>query len=349
MRVFVIGSSHYKEADAPLLFTFAAEIGAELAHRNHTVLVGSVDESTVDYHVVKGMIDSGADKNTVEIHRPANHQGADDEAKLTNAANVRFVTPFHASLDWHIVHTEAITTADAVLLLGGRPSTASAGVTAKLLGKAVIPVACFGGGAREVWTYSSSRREEFYSGALNDEQIDCLASSTPLLTAQQVVSDLESVYKARSRSSTPTWLLGVVIVLMSIAIAGIFIILFRTEYSTDRRPAWQLLSMFLGAFFGGFLGTTMRSLWRWRDGEKLTEARVVVDAMLGIAAGVVSAVLYLVTKVVVVGAPTYHDNPTRVTLMMMLLGIFAAFYLETAFKRFDSLQNTLLAAKAEQK
>src|SRR5215213_1948688 len=212
MRVLIIGSNHFdKEADIEQksneLFTAAYQIGLELGKREgHTILICSESPNTVDYHVFQG-VKEVSNKTQVEIH-------VSDNKKIPyksdiEEAETHIILKIHLSSDYQVVHMEAMADADALLILGGSSRSTRTGVAAYMLGKTVIPIGSFGGAGRDVWSYASSKREEFYKGGLTDAEIDKLAEPwKDESSAKFVVKMLEKVRIAEVKSAIPRFAFG---------------------------------------------------------------------------------------------------------------------------------------------
>ncbi len=369
MRVLVVGSVRHWEAkksngarwepiddDAErekreiALKTAAEEIGKALARRGHQVLVGSEDPGDVDPAVVKGATSEPSHK-VVEVHLM---QGAlecyEDLQREKKVLNVR-----HRYGDWDVTVLEVLRKdADAVIALGGRVGVIQTGIAAWMLGKAVIPIAGFGGGARVVWGYGSGERQSFYFGAISDREIDSLLNGwgDGGADADSVVAHLESAHEHAQLSRNPTrWspLAG----LMAFAALGAWVFLlcapfFELSVAGVQHEQARFVLLLLSVCCAGTLGALMQSLRRMRDGRGTSLALILIDGILGTAAGLITAALYLVAQVAVTGKvemPATEDDYVRSALVTGLASLFASLYLDAALARLDGIREQVLAGK----
>ncbi len=302
MRVLVVGSSRHEEADQEAIQAAAREIGKELARRGHTVLIGSDDERDVDPHVVAGALEAGRATTRIEVHVP---KGLEQQyPDLTDEGTGQVVTVWHQFPDWDVTSMEVIRTVDAVLAVGGRLGVIHAGISAWMMGKPVVPVGSFGGGAATVGEYGSSRRAEFYHGGLDDAEIDRLASPWGRgPEAEFVVNALERVARAATIAKVPRrLLLGVLGVMAAALVVWIVLLTYPFVVVPLLHPeGWDNQRNFLLLFptvsAAGLFGATMQTLRAIRDGKGLSGRVILVDTTLGLAAGMVAAILYLLAQV----------------------------------------------------
>jgi hypothetical protein len=250
---------------------------------------------------------------------------------------------------------EVVRSADAVLAIAGRASVVQAGVAGWMLGVPVIPVGSFQGGAMRLWEYGSSRRQDFYHGALLDFEIDQLAAPWGRgLDASKVILALEKVERAAKLARTPRLTLYGVLVTMIVAlVAWVFFLTF--PFVTAPRVfqnGWgkgdSLPILFLTVSASGLLGAAMQTLRTIRQGGIVTRLVILVDTALGVAAGVVTAMLYLLAQVAVAGTVNPALDPedyVRVALIVSMASLFASLYLDAALARFDTIKGSVFTGK----
>jgi hypothetical protein len=356
MKIFIIGSNHYDEAKddkavSQSLFEAATQIGNELTKRTHTIFIGSESPNTVDPYIFNGAKESSSKLSNIEIHRPDDGEipFADDFKSPDCAMGMRH----HASLNWDVVHMETMKEADAILIIGGGNRSIRTCVAANMLGKTVIPVASFGGGAKAVWSYASSKREQFYYGGLSDSEIDELTWPWRSdRSAGHIVNSLEKVHEAieqanrvLARRSIPRSVLSSALGLMLTGVIGwIYFLANGQNVAILNRVA--IGPIFAVVCFAGFMGSAMKSLWELRNGRKLTLSDISGDVALGLGAGVISSILYLVVQLAVTGDISKALEPKdymRIALLVSLVAVFAAMYLDTAFSRFESVRESVFS------
>jgi hypothetical protein len=352
MKVLLVGSVRGTEdaQKAEAIRTAARDIGKELAARGHVLLVGTDDEADVDPSAVEGALSGGSAKGSVEVHVP---QGMREPYASTTAPNLSVV--WHQFPDWDVTNTEVVRDVDAVLAISGRAGVVQVGIAGWMLGVPVVPIADFGGGAMKLWHYGSSRRQEFYHGALRDSEIDRLAAPWgKRLSAAGVVETLEKVVRAAKISKTPSLMLFSVLGTMVLALAAWVVFLTFPFVVAPRMFAsgWDkngsLLVLFLAVSASGLLGATMQTLRAMRDGTAVTLRASVVDLGLGITAGIVMAMLYLLAQIAVSGTVEPNLEPqdfVRVTLIVSMASLFASLYLDAALARFDKIKGSVFTGK----
>jgi hypothetical protein len=328
----------------------AEAIGSELGRRGHTVIVGSDDLQDVDPYVVKGVLSAEGGSGKVEVHVPL-----DTDEPYQSQPDKRLKVVPHSFPDWDVTNMEALRDADAVLALHGRVGVVMAGIQAWINQKPVVPVAGFGGGGRRLWGYASSRRQEYFLGALNDEEIDALAAPWGrAIDAPRVVDITERLVKAAQTARTPSSVLGAVTGTMLFALLAwvIFLtfpyVMARYGITAKWDPDMTLPLLFLAVSAAGLLGGTMQTMRAIRDGKTVTPRAVLVDFFLGIAAGVVMAMLYLLAQIAVSGQPDpalKAPDYIRVTLVVSMASLFASLYLDAALARFDAVKGSVFEGK----
>src|ERR1022692_3489855 len=140
--------------DADLARTAAAEIGRELANAGFDLVVYSSRPDFIEHEVVRGYITS--DRARPGSIRVLSRYGFDD-ADFGGLERHRkiFMHVRDSSWDWEVSYYRSLLSIDGLVLLGGGRSTFVAGLIALSRKIALVPVACFGGGAEKAWRYMS--------------------------------------------------------------------------------------------------------------------------------------------------------------------------------------------------
>ncbi len=71
-----------------------------------------------------------------------------------------------------------------------------------------------------------------------------------------------------------------------------------------------------------------------------------MDAVLGIAAGFLTAALYMLAQIAVSGkleVPITNEDYSRVALIVSMAAVFASLYLDAAFSRFDVFKDSVMS------
>lgn len=320
----------------------AEEIGRELAKRGHTILVGSDDSDDIDPSVVKGALAASPDAE-IEVHLPHGFPATYPD-KSKNVKNIWLQFP-----DWDVTVMDVVKDkADGIIAIGGRAGVVQACLSAWMLGKPVVPVGSFEGGGKIVWSYGSSSRTKFYHEGLDDAEIDRLASPwSSEESAAIVVESLEKVAKASQLSRIPRRLLFSVIGCMLVALLG-WIFFLAAPYASAFGMEPGAFYLFACVSMAGLLGATVQTLRSIRAGRSLPSHILVVDVGLGIAAGVVSAMLYMLAQIAVsdgVKIPNTKSDYIRSALVISMISLFASLYLDATLSRLDRVSGSVISGK----
>jgi hypothetical protein len=355
MRVLVIGSnrfekdldstSHSSKHQSEGLFKAASQVGSVLAKKEHTILICSEAPDTADYYILQGAKEA-AEKVLIEKHIPNNETVPSEEG---NNQKTGIKLKRHLTGDIQVVHMETMAQADALIIMGGSTRSVRTGVAAFMLGKTVIPVGSFGGAGLNVWAYASSKREEFYKGGLSDAEIDKLAEEWSWdNSAEFVVEAVEQVRKAIVKTAIPRFVLSGAILIMLLAMASWVVFIAYGYNLTGGGSASAIGPVFAAVCFAGLIGSSLKSLLDVRNGRRISRRDLGLDVALGIGAGFVSAMLYLVLQVAVTGKAESIESKNdyvRVALLVSLVAVFAAMYLDAAFANFDTVKGSILTGE----
>ena len=153
-RIAVVGSlDSRREYDPPLrdldrARTACHELGRALALASFDLVVFSDRDHYAETVVVRGYAAAATLEGRVLAH-PARHQEYAPE--LPEGASVRITTMRDTGEEWEVPFYRTLLATDGVVLVGGGRTTRVAGILALAQGIPVVPLAAFGGGARQVW------------------------------------------------------------------------------------------------------------------------------------------------------------------------------------------------------
>ena len=147
------------------------ELGGELAEQGHQIFVASDSPSTIDFHIVQGVIGVVRKESItqppillVRSHARRSSKDANDCSAIHESAARSHPKLFKIlstpedevwkvvrdTKDWEVVHDTIAKEADKILVLGGGASTYRIAVRALADGRPIVPIGVFGGAAREV-------------------------------------------------------------------------------------------------------------------------------------------------------------------------------------------------------
>ena len=348
MKVLVSGSLRgVEDQQKDHVRAAAREVGKCLGTAGHTLLVGTDDPDDIDPFVVEGFL-SSAKTSQVEVHLMKGarkcYQG---QANVTHS--------WHRYNDWDVTVLEVVRyNADAVIVIAGRKGVVQAGIAGWMLGRPTIPFGGFGGGAETVWDYGSSDRQRFYFGALTDVEIDQLNSPwEPDITGSRIVTQLDRCAEyARRAAISPKLRVGVSIGILVALIAWVLFLALPLFVWADSATAGaaptgvRFLLLLAAVCSAGAFGALVQCMRGIRDGIAVTGPKAWVDAVLGVAAGFLTAALYMLAQIAINGKLDLPaDNPaySRVALIVSMSAVFASLYLDAAFSRFDTLKESVMS------
>lgn len=366
MKILVSGSLRGVDPGRKVdVQTAAEELGKAIAAGGHTLLVGSEDPDDVDPHVVDGFASGGA-TSQVEVHLQKN-------AGKCYVGKQNVINCWHRYDDWDVTVLEVVRSeAEAVVVMAGRKGVVQAGIAGWMLGRPTIPFAGFGGGAATVWEYGSSDRQRFYFGALTDLEIDQLSSPWETgVTAPRIVRQLGKCAENLRRQAVPPavrmrvslgilaalllWVLFLALPLLGIpaAPAATPPVVATAAGSPvpapppfDRSNGIRFLLLLAAVCSAGTFGAMVQSMRGIRAGVVITGQKVLIDAVLGIAAGFLTAALYMLAQIAITGElelPASNPDYSRVAVVVSMAAVFASLYLDAAFSRFDAVKDSVMS------
>ena len=361
MKVLVSGSLRgFPEAQREQIRGAARELGQGLARAGHTLLVGSEDTEDIDPYAVEGFL-STEKAPPVEVHLIRGMAEC-------YAGNNAVTCIWHRYDDWDVTVLEVVRgNADAVIVLGGRQGVVQAGIAGWMLGRPIIPFAGFGGGAGTVWGYGSSDRRRFYFDARTDVEIDQLNGPWGAKTAATLVEHVARCAEHARRATVPLRLrLGVSVgILISLVVWVMLLALPLLGWppvpgaalpgevrAFDVTGGLRLLLLLGSVCSAGAFGALVQTMRGVREGRATSAQGASTDAILGIAAGFLTAALYMLAQIAITGKlepPTSNADYSRVALIVSMSSVFASLYLDAAFSRFDGVKESVLSGQYGEK
>ena len=160
-RILFKGSTHFAGADRTAILRAAEDLGYFGVQSGHTLLVGSQNPNTIDHGVKQGaerFCHTFPDRSAfIEVHRPDDGEAPFPAGAAPNLHIDRRVYglpsngPSGGDRNWVVAHVAALEASDVLVLIGGGSGTDLAGQVAMERRWPIIPIASFGGAARELY------------------------------------------------------------------------------------------------------------------------------------------------------------------------------------------------------
>src|SRR5262249_18099775 len=115
--------------------------------------------------------------------------------------------------------------------------------------------------------------------------------------------------------------------------------------SSAWKPAWSFALLFPTVIAAGTFGACVKTLRAIRLGTQSSRTSASADTVLGVAAGTVVAILYLLAQIGVSGTIELVLAPkdyTRVAIVVSMAALFAGLYLDKAFAYFDNVGESVM-------
>jgi hypothetical protein len=289
------------------------EIGAALAEARCDLLLFSSKPRYVEADVFLGYASAGQG-GTVVVKPP---QHAVVEFKMPGGSSTEVRVEHDPSGEWELPYYRSMMDCDGVVIVGGGQSSRIAGVFALLHGVPVLPVAAFGGGAVQVRTNLGTVRND----AL-DTDIALLGRPwTSGLATELVAALLGQVQRRQERLAAEArgqvrarWANWVALTVSMIALIACWLAFpFAGTGAGVRGLTFVMVVPMLAAVAGALLRNSRRGEgWGW-------------SAVSGLAAGLVSVLLYLTGELAAQPDLLSRLDPQRMLLFLVPLGFIAGF------------------------
>ena len=208
----------------------------------------------------------------------------------------------------------------------------------------------------------SSDRRRFYFDALSDAEIDQLSSPWLPETAVTIVKHLGRVADYSRRAAVPAALrlllglailgaLAVWVMMLALPLLG-WMPAFNRQLPPGRlRLPTPAMACGFSCCWGRYAPRVHSARWcspcaaSARE-RVVTSQKVAVDAVLGVAAGFLTAALYMLAQITITGRldlPSTTADYSRVALVVSMAAVFASLYLDAAFSRFDLFKDSVMS------
>ncbi|MGC2110970.1 MAG: hypothetical protein WA655_15720 [Candidatus Korobacteraceae bacterium] len=292
----------------------AEALGHELAKAGMLILVYSSEDTFLEGPVVKGYVGSGAaGRRSIQVCYPLNGRKPQFPERTNNPK--AFDWRPDNSPDWEVSFYQSLKNVDGVLLMGGGESTLIAGLVAMGYGKAVLAIPGFEGKACKVWEtlmpgrdlVSADEKSIMARPDWSDDQAEECVKALQSQMDRKAEQEKQRKLEERRRETKVTWHALVALVLFLLATVCILIAWTKTFSS----PV-AIALLFVSPLLAGVAGSTIRLVFDLRQGTlPLSSQSAITTAALGLIAGGVAGLLFIIAQVTT--APTPSPSPARTT------------------------------------
>ena len=304
-----------------------AELGRELARRGCDIVVYSGDRGFTEPYVVSGYVASGQAKpGSIHVRAPMDT----DLTRFPELQSHRelFDVRIDSGTGWEIAYYRSLVETNGLILVGGGQSTVVTGLIALTFGIPLIAVACFGGGAQRVWATldqvsdPESRQEvSEMAEAWHDGSAGILVAG--LLRRRQLAVERAEQARLleirRSRRSAVGLLVAGLLLILGVASLPAS---FAWSPSTASNVALLALGPMLAAAAGALIRSTL-------DGE--TEH--IRPAVLGLAAGGISALLFVAAQLATTPGAINGSGGQRLLFFVVPVGFIAGLTFDAVYAK----------------
>lgn len=301
-------------------------LGRELALAGFDLVVFSSSENYVERDVVKGYLDTldAQHPGEIVVHTP--HDREVDFGVPRYLKHVLKVRKNPAS-EWEISYYRALFEADGLLLIGGGRATRIAGVMAMAQRMPIVVVACFGASALTVWkTFNEPKND------VTQDDLDLMGADWADDSAERLVQSLKDQLARREehlrqeaqqeKSARRSRTLHGVVAFLSLVLALLSIVLQFEATSLTPAVAGLLAGPLFAAICGGLVHDfTARSP---NLAQSITQ---------GAFAGVVAALLYVVSQLLTAPDPLDVEAVRSLALLVVAIGLMAGFTVDLVLAR----------------
>ncbi|WP_327750008.1 hypothetical protein [Streptomyces europaeiscabiei] len=303
------------------------ELGQELALAGCDLAVFSSKSTYIEADVVHGYAEGTDAQNPGRVAAyPPRHREV--SFALPEGSSVTLDTYRDTSGEWEVAYYRTLLNCDGVLMVGGGQSTRVAGIIAMAQGIPVLPVAAFGGGAREVWINLDKVRnhadDEDIALLGRDWSPDNAARLTASLMRQRTRQAEAADIRARAdRSSARRTGAGLAAAVLC-AVAALAALVLADE--PGRADARALTSLTAAPLFASVAGAMIRNSFE-------TQAAWVRAGIRGLGAGLVTVLLYFASQLLAVPALFDQLDVRRLLFFAIPLGFSAGFTFDLVYER----------------
>jgi hypothetical protein len=338
--IAIVGNAK-THADAPAA---AEALGRELAKAGFRILVYSSLADYVEARVVTGYLASNAaGRRSIVVRYPLD--GARPEFAEQSSHAAAFDWRPEDGHDWEISFYQSLNEVDGVLLIGGGNSTMIAGLVAMGRGIAMLAAAGFHGKASEVWGRLSPGRDLVTADektlmarpSWTEDDAAELAGILKAQIARKEERERQRLLEQRRRETSVSLNAGLALVLFLLSMGSVAVAWGVSTLS----PAIGLALLFVSPLLAGVSGSTVRLVFDRRQGaDPLSSQTAITTAALGLIAGGVAGLLFIIAQVTTATAPAGQvvaaDQVRKLVPFTVLIGFVAGLTLDAVFRKLIS-------------
>jgi hypothetical protein len=316
--------------DAVMAREAAAAVGRELADAGFDLVVFSSRPDFIESDVVKGY--STSDRARPGSIRVLNRYGFDDAQFV--AAERRgeiFTYVCDSSQNWEVSYYRSLLSVDGVVLLGGGRSTFIAGVIALSRKIALVPVACFGGGAEKAWHYMNcepnfATADDITKAAARWTDASAKAIVSSITGQRRRKAEIEDQlrrerYRAE-RKNVRSLSVGLCFLLISLATIP-------TSYASRPGTVFSSALLVMAPLLAAMCGSIMRNTSEESQGWMGT-------IILGAAAGSIAFLLFVAAQLATSPDILNGDGARRLLFFVIPVGFIAGLTLDAVYNKLRS-------------
>lgn len=346
--VAIVGSSKTSDKSA-----LAAEaLGRELARAGFRILVYSSDPQFLECHVVRGYVASRAAlRCSIQVRYPLHSVKPAFVEQSTNSELFDW-RPDHAP-DWEMSFYQSLSEVQAILVMGGGPSTLIAGAVARGHRLALLALPGFGGKADQVWRNLRPGQDLASSDEISlmarPDWSDEMGAECVKMLADQLARKAEMVRQQRLEELRKETSVRQHAVAASLLFAAGFAMVPIAAW--DQPIPWMLtVALFVCPALAGVSGATIRLVFDLRQGSlPLTSESAITTGALGLIAGGVAGLLFITAQMATSTEPgALPHQAARLVPFCFLIGFTAGMTLDAVFRKLiatDVLDTSNIQAK----
>lgn len=331
MKLQIIGSINHLESEHQSEMKQAGiELGKLIAENSIEVILSSLKNTTIDYHIIEGM-NSITGKHKITLFCPEEFTHPKNFAEYDN---IDFVVKRYNG-PWSISHIYGLKHTDIAILIGGSPNLSlTAGYSSFPLEVPLICLPYFNGAGKTLWI---NTKESYLNKYLTESEITILQEKWNDKTARTIVDAARKLHKKKPYKKVKlipqtvlfSFILGLVV---------LWVLIFNKVVLTNIE---NRLLFFLLLGISSFIGTGLRTsifLGKKQD-DSYKFHNFLNDLTTGLVIAFGFALIYFVSSLILTGqylSLKEEVDFTRVAITLSLIGIGTSFLIENAIDKFKS-------------